>query len=97
MSTFIPNPALLSELESSAGMKDALKEAAEAGASEARRIAPVDTGDYQDSIHVEEGDGVQLVADVPYAIYVELGTEDTPAFQPLRRGLEAAGLKLEGR
>lgn len=57
-------------------------------AEEARAIAPVRTGGYRNSIHVEQdGPAASVVADVPYAAFVELGTEDTPIFAPLRRAL----------
>ena len=58
---------------------------AEAIAEAARELAPVLTGTYRDSIHVEDG---KVVADAPHAAAVEGGTNDTPAFAPLRRGAE---------
>jgi hypothetical protein len=99
MKTFIPNLAGIAELGRSKGVLNAMVENAERAAAEARSIAPVDSGDFQDSIHVEvssEGNQpeAQVVAGVDYAVYVELGTSDTPTFATLRRGSEAAGLKL---
>lgn len=45
----------------------------------ARSTAPVDTGTYRDSIHVEHEQGAhrqiaQVVADAPYSIFVEATT-----------------------
>ena len=71
----------------------ALRKAREA-AQYARERAPVATGAYRDSIEadvVEEDDGWKgrVVADVPYAVYLEFGSSDTPAFATLRRAGEA--------
>lgn len=70
-----------------------LREMADVAADGARSIAPVDEGDYIDSIDstvlVDEGitKGVAF-SDDPKAIHIEYGTVDTPTFAPLRRGLE---------
>jgi hypothetical protein len=58
--------------------------------SAAKASAPVESGDYRDSIHTEtERQGnltaVKVVADVPYAMYVEAATGN------LARSLDAAG------
>lgn len=50
-------------------------------ATDARTLAPVDTGALRDSIHAEPG---KVVVEVPYAAFVEYGTSDTPA-QPYLR------------
>ena len=48
--------------------------------------APIDTGRYAASIHVEDRPDVRglpqfsVITRVPYAGYVEYGTEDTPEF-----------------
>ncbi len=95
--TFIPNPLVGAELAETAEMEAALLSSAEMAAEAAQALAPVLTGAYRDSIHAEAEEGeARLVADVPYAVYVEFGTVDTPAFSPLRRGAEAAGLHPTG-
>jgi HK97 gp10 family phage protein len=91
--TFIPNPGLEEEWERSHEARDPMDEIGEAVVEEARRIAPVDTGDLAASIHaveetVDGGPGVAIVADVSYAAFVELGTSDTPAQPYLRPALE---------
>ena len=94
MGNFVPNPALERRLRESAEMRAAMRRSAEAAVEEAQRLAPVDTGEYRNSIKVvDTGSGVRIVADDDKASYIEFGTEDTPAFAPLRRGTEAAGLK----
>lgn len=60
----------------------------------AKELVPVDTGELQESIHVEKGDGLgeyRVVASEPYASYVEYGTHKmaaqpyiTPAWRQIR-------------
>lgn len=89
---------LEAEIARSAGVRAALKAEAEQAAAAARAVAPVASGAYRDSIHVEPTDeGFQVVADVGYAGIIEFGSSDTPTFAPLRRGAEAAGLDLRQR
>ena len=73
-----------------------LDEAADALLDEIQARAPVQSGALRDSIHVEaEGDDERtVVADAPYALTVELGTEDTPARPYLRTGFDAARDKM---
>lgn len=54
-------------------------EALEAVSREAKNLCPVDAGELRDSLHVRMAEGVsgaqgEVVADVPYAAFVELGT-----------------------
>ena len=82
---FIPAPnldgKLLEEFVDSGAQDEAAEEIVEA----AQAVAPVATGQYRDSIHVEDG---KVVADVDYAAVIEFGTSRTPTFSPLRRGAE---------
>jgi hypothetical protein len=75
---------------------DGTKKAADKILQAAQAIAPVgETGDLRDSGHVNEIEGGhEVVFDVPYAVYVEFGTSDTPTFAFLRKGVEAAGYSL---
>jgi HK97 gp10 family phage protein len=55
---------------------------AQAVEDRAKELVPVDTGALQESIHVEKGDGdgrYNVVADMPYARFVEFGTGRGPA------------------
>jgi len=77
---------------SAPGVQDELNRRAEAVAAAARSTAPVVTGAYRDSIHVESGpspiDGrarAIVTADVFYADFVEARTGN------LARALSAAG------
>jgi hypothetical protein len=94
MALFLPNPLLEAELEKGLDMTDPANAVAEV----ARSIAPVDTGRYAASIHVEtDGEGAKVVADVPYAIFVEIGTFKDDAQHVLTRAVEQTGLHLGAR
>jgi hypothetical protein len=75
---------------------------ATAAADAARSFAPARTGHYRDSLHAEldltmEGYAAFVVSDDFKAVWIEFGTGEpkpTPAFQPMRRGAESAGLRL---
>lgn len=65
---------------------------------EARRTAPVGTaaegdrtpGEFRDSIHTIVADGeVSVVADAPYALFVEVGTVHTPAHGTVTNAMTA--------
>lgn len=94
--TFVPNPLGIASITKQPAMGQAMAEVAEDKVPVAKALAPVRTGAYADSIHVEQtiegGDmAAMLVADVDYAVFVEFGTSDTPTFAPLRRALEMGG------
>jgi len=82
---FIPSFNIDGKLQEEFMDSGAQDEVAEEIAEAARSVAPVDTGAYRDSIHIEDG---KVVADVDYAAVIEVGSSDTPAFSPLRRGAE---------
>lgn len=89
MATFGLNDVDLRELESRlrsmqgevrAIDRELAKRAAESGAEAARAAAPADTGALASSIRVEEtADGYAVVAEAPYAAFVEFGTGVTGA------------------
>ena len=84
--TFIPSFNLEDKLTQEFLASDGARRVCEAIAEVARDVhAPVDTGEYRDSIHVADG---KVVADAPHAVVVEFGTNDTPAFAPLRKAAE---------
>jgi hypothetical protein len=90
---FVLNPAAEKQIASSAEMAGAIGHYTEQGADGARDVAPVLTGAYRDSIETEMGtEGGMVVgvfrATVDYAGWIEFGTADTPAFAPLRRGID---------
>ena len=82
------------------GVADLTAEAVRA-AWEASGPHPHETGDYIESINGDSGieNGVaagRVNADDYKAWWLEVGTEDTPPFAPLRRGVDAVGLHLIG-
>jgi hypothetical protein len=90
---FIPNLGLEDEWNASGDGQDCKRTVGEEIVSQAQAVAPVETGAYRDSIHVEadlEGE-TAVAADVDYAVFIEFGTSDTPTFAPLRRGATGAG------
>lgn len=76
-------------------LRKAAREAGEAAAAEAKRLAPVKTGRLRDSIGftvaTEENGSVAAVigTDVPYAAAQELGTAKRPGKHFLENGLAA--------
>ncbi len=98
---FVPNPAIGPILARTPEMMAVLLAAAEAGAAAARSIAPVGaTGKYRDGIGAEVEPGrARINANDYKSNWIEFGTGQpgpTPAFAPLRRGAEMAGLRLTG-
>lgn len=94
--TFIPNPLLDKEWEASPLAHALVARIGEEVRERAERLAPTDTGALAASIHVEvesvDGHpGAAVIADVPYAGYVETGTSDTPAQPYLRPAIEQIG------
>jgi hypothetical protein len=93
------NPAATAQLASTVAMVATLRAAAEESAESSKAIAPVDTGEYRDSIWAEAGivRGFavgRVIAGKFTAGWLEFGTSDTPTFAPLRRGAEGAGLRF---
>lgn len=69
-------------------------EAAKVIAEEAKRLAPVRTGNLRDSIQaIQEGFDVYVVAEATYAKFVEFGTKRMAARPFIRKALEATGDK----
>ena len=73
------NAAGLNAALSQQGVRDELERVAEQVATRARASAPVQSGAYRDSIHVEIDDDwlrprARIVADVPHATSVEAST-----------------------
>jgi hypothetical protein len=83
------HPGIQSYLDGDHGVEGLLEARAAAVASAAKSSAPVDSGDYQASIHVETAHTDRMVkrvvADVSYAMVVEADTGN------MARALDAAG------
>ncbi len=86
MARIVPNLKGIAELSQDPAVLDDLERRMQRVEQEAKSSAPVATGAYQASIHTErDADGVRVVADVPYALFVEADTGN------LSRSLDAAG------
>lgn len=90
---FVPNPLFGEQLQHSEGVQHAVDVYADDVAAKARSLAPVLTGALRDSIHVQGAGGdaaeADVVADVPYAAYVEFGTSTRHAEPFLRPAADA--------
>lgn len=92
---FILNPSFFKLLETSDQLGDPLEQVTEQVAEAVRANAPEFAGHYKDGIETDrvvEGGKIagRVIANDPTgaATVIEFGTEDTPAFAPLRRGAE---------
>lgn len=90
--TYIPNPNIKHEWENASETRQMIDEVGEEVAQVAQRMAPVLTGALRDSIaaHSGEGSGAssEIIADVPYAAFVEFGTSQMAAEPFLRPALD---------
>lgn len=94
---FVPNPHFLRELARSPEAQAAMKLIADQVADEARRLAPVQFGDYREQIETDAGEengkpvGRVVAAHFTSGL-IEFGTGTpgpTPAFAPLRKAGES--------
>lgn len=93
---FKPNPNFAQEL--GAGVNNVLREAAEKSAEEVRnvkhRIMPKSRG--RGSVVVREIDGRIVLGNTDRGAHLdEFGSKNNPAYQPLRRGIRAAGYRFK--
>lgn len=98
----VPNPAFAREWMASPFAARLLGATTGVVAGRAQQIAPEETGEYRDSIHatIQKVAGIwvgRVVANVRYAGYLEIGTEDTPAFHTLTTAAESVGLRVGAR
>lgn len=90
MSRFIPVLNLDEVIQDEA--KTGLERAANSVASEARRIAPVATGDYRDSLRaVSDDDSIRAESDDFAAHLIEWGSATNPVYAPLRTAAAGVG------
>lgn len=88
---FIPNPTLEAQLRVDPQVGAAMLGVGEVALENVQAATPTDTGTLRASFEASLGGGneVEVSTDVPYWVYVEFGTSDTPTFAMMRRGLEA--------
>ncbi|WP_371538383.1 HK97 gp10 family phage protein [Streptomyces sp. NBC_00466] len=92
MGSFKPDHAAIAALVHEDFVQRDLHERADRVVDAAQAIAPVRSGCFRDSIHAEDGPAgsVQVVSDLDYSVYVELGTRDTDAHHTIATALDAA-------
>lgn len=102
MSSFRKNPSVEEQLSRQAKMGLALRFEAHKAEVAAKAIAPVLSGKYKEGIRVDMGTDAsgnylaRLNATDFKSHWIELGTSKFPARAVLRRGADAAGLKVRG-
>lgn len=95
------NPGLADAVRRSPEVRALVRQMGERVGEEAQRLGQEVAPSYETRVE-DEGDGVRVVArtgGINAAGWIELGTgapTPTPAYAPLRRGAEAAGLRTEG-
>lgn len=96
MSRWIANTRAAAELRRDPEVHSKVVAAARSAERMARVSAPRTSGAYAGSIFVDnDGERVVLASDDPGAVWIEVGSVNNPAFAPLRRGVSAAGLRLD--
>jgi hypothetical protein len=94
MGVFRPNPDFDEEIKEDEDYKKVVLGLGQVLAAEIKAVAPRgETADYVDSIESDE-DGSVGTTD-PFGHLVEWGSVNNPAYAPIRRGVSAAGLRLE--
>lgn len=96
--SFKANPALIAELAADKLLEAATEAQVARAVAAAKAAAPVDEGDYRDSIKAVPGDGdtiARITSDDYKAHWIEWGTVHQPPRAPLRSGVLAAGLTFK--
>jgi hypothetical protein len=93
---FVPDPNFEREIAEQAEYQSGLSELAGPVAETIKALAPIREGDFRDSIAVEiEGAEVRLGSSDFAAHLIEWGSVNNPPYAPIRRGVSAAGLRLD--
>ncbi len=94
---FIPDGDFIPELERSDETREALKGAGEAARARAEGMAPRIMPRNSSAIAVvEDDDGAVYLVNTDYGGHLaEWGSANNPPYAPLRRGVRAAGLRLD--
>ncbi len=93
---YVPNPAAAEQLKRQGEYREGLGKISKNLAASIELASPVETGAFQDSIKTfDAGDHRGVMSDDPFAHLVEFGSVNNPPYAPFRRGVRAAGLRLE--
>jgi hypothetical protein len=94
---FKRNPLLEKQLAATPQARKAIHDAAKPALAAAEHATPVGaTGAAQRSLTlVIDADGVRLQSTDPFWHLIEFGSRNNPAYAPMRRGVRAAGLRLD--
>lgn len=94
------DPKLDVRLSDRIGQSAAPMEIAEELADRARNLAPVDSGEYQNSIRAEKTkNGARIISDVYYSTFIEFGAPNwniAPQYV-FRRAAESLGLTFRSK
>lgn len=94
LARFVPNPALVAELEASDAYDAARRAVGEVIKANAEAIAPEGTtGEYHRSFYVSEEGSVGTLD--PFGHLVEWGSVNNAPYATLRRAVTASGLVLD--
>ncbi len=98
MGRFVPNPRYEAQAKRDPQMRAMLRNRAAKAAQEVERIGRTFARSYKATVE-ETADGVRIEGNtdgINAASWAEFGSQNNPAYAPLRRGTEAAGLKIKG-
>jgi hypothetical protein len=89
---FVKDPTFESQLQREAEFVAAMRSITQAVADEVRLVAPKQTGYYVRHVHARD---YTVYTDDIAGHLIEWGSKNNPAYAPLRRGVRAAGLRLD--
>lgn len=95
MARFVPSPGFEERAANALEMRALLRALAAKVGGEAERIGRQVSKSYTTDIE-DSDDGVRVVAStgqINAASWIEFGNQNLPAYAPLRKGAESAGLK----
>lgn len=98
MGRFVPNPGFEAKAKRDPQMRAMLRRRGAKVAKEAERIAAGVSSSYEAKVE-DTAEGVRVEANttgINAASWIEFGNQNLPAYAPLRKGAEHAGLKTKG-
>lgn len=98
MARFVPNPSFERQAKRDPDMRAMLRRRAGKAANEAERIGKGFADSYKATVE-DTAEGVRIEANtdgINAASWAEFGSQNNPAYAPLRRGTEAVGMRSAG-